>query len=225
MKISQAGVDLIKSFEGLSLKAYKVDGAGEKYWTIGYGSYGPHVHEGMVITKVKAEELLKDELERFVKGVDELVKVTINQHQFDALVSFAYNCGLGNLKTSTLLKLVNKKDFKGAANEFDKWTRAGGNVLKGLVRRRAAEQELFTKPVAVIKPKPATKPKPSIPNPNVTFKEGSKSKYVGYIQKAVGIKVDNDFGPKTTTAVKAWQKVHGLKADGIVGPKTFDKMF
>jgi lysozyme len=154
MKISQTGVDLIKSFEGLSLKAYKVDGAGEKYWTIGYGSYGPHVKEGQVITKEKAEEMLKEELERFVKGVDELVKVTVNQYQFDALVSFAYNCGLGNLKSSTLLKKVNAKDFKGAANEFSKWNKAGGNVLKGLVRRRAAEKELFEKPVAKTKPAP-----------------------------------------------------------------------
>lgn len=76
-----------------------------------------------------------------------------------------------------------------------------------------------------------TEPKPKVdkpagpPNPNVTFKEGSKAKYVGYIQKVVGVKVDNDYGPKTTVAVKAWQKKHGLVADGIVGPKSWDKMF
>jgi GH24 family phage-related lysozyme (muramidase) len=151
MKISQAGIDLIKNFEGCSLKAYKVDGAGEKYWTIGYGSYGPHVKEGQVITKAQAEELLKEELERFVKGVDELVKVELNSNQEAALISFAYNCGLGNLKSSTLLKKVNAKDFKGAANEFGKWNKAGDNVLKGLVRRRAAEKELFLK--AATKPK------------------------------------------------------------------------
>lgn len=155
MKISQTGIDLIKSFEGCRLTAYKPVPT-ERYWTIGYGSYGPHVKPGMAITKAKAEEMLREELERFEKGVNELVKVPINQNQFDALVSFAYNCGLGNLKSSTLLKYVNQKEFSVAADEFGKWTRASGNVLKGLVRRRAAEKELFEKPVKGHAPKKET---------------------------------------------------------------------
>jgi GH24 family phage-related lysozyme (muramidase) len=150
MKISQEGVDLIKKYEGLSLKAYKVAGANEKYWTIGYGHYSPDVKEHDVITKAKAEELLKSELHRFEVGVEELVTVGVNQHQFDALVSFSYNLGLGTLKNSTLLKLVNGRDFKEAAKEFDKFVHAGGNVLKGLVTRRNDEQALFLKAVPVV---------------------------------------------------------------------------
>ncbi len=140
MKISQKGIDLVKSFEGLELKAYK-DSVGVV--TIGYGSTGSHVSMGMRITREQAEQLLKKALERFEKGVSDLVKVPLNQNQFDALVSFSFNLGLGNLKSSTLLKKLNVKDYQGAADEFPRWNRAGGKVLKGLTRRRIAERDLF----------------------------------------------------------------------------------
>lgn len=140
MKISQKGVDLIKSFEGLELKAYK-DSVGVT--TIGYGSTGPHVSMGMTITKEQAEQLLKKDLERFERGVSDLVKVPLNQNQFDALVSFSFNLGLGNLKSSTLLKKLNASDYIGASKEFERWNRAGGKVLNGLTRRRIAERDLF----------------------------------------------------------------------------------
>lgn len=140
MKISLNGLNLIKEFEGLELKAYK-DSVGVV--TIGYGSTGPHVSMGMTITKEQAEQLLKKDLERFEKGVPTLVKVPLNQNQFDALVSFSFNLGLGNLKSSTLLKKLNAKDYQGAANEILRWNRAGGKVLNGLTRRRIAERDLF----------------------------------------------------------------------------------
>lgn len=140
MNISEKGVDLIKSFEGLKLKAYK-DSVG--VLTIGYGSTGPHVTVGMTITESQAETLLKKDLGRFEKGVNDLVTVPLNQNQFDALVSFSFNLGLGNLKSSTLLRKLNSLDFTGAANEFPRWDKAGGKVLKGLTRRRLAEKELF----------------------------------------------------------------------------------
>lgn len=140
MKISQKGIDLVKSFEGLELKAYK-DSVGVA--TIGYGSTGSHVSMGMTITKEQAEQLLKKDLERFEKGVSELVKVPLNQTQFDALVSFSFNLGLGNLKSSTLLKKLNTSDYNGAADEILRWNRAGGKVLAGLTRRRIAERDLF----------------------------------------------------------------------------------
>lgn len=140
MKISQKGIDLIKSFEGLELKAYK-DSVGVT--TIGYGSTGSHVSIGMTITKEQSEQLLKKDLERFEKGVSDLVKVPLNQNQFDALVSFAFNLGLGNLKSSTLLKKLNASDYIGASKEFERWNRAGGKVLNGLTRRRIAERDLF----------------------------------------------------------------------------------
>ena len=140
MKISQKGLDLIKNFEGLELKAYK-DSVG--ILTIGYGSTGSHVKSGMTITAEQAEELLKQDVSRFEKGVNDLVKVSLTQNQFDALVSFSFNLGLGNLKSSTLLKKLNASDYTGAVNEFLRWNRAGGKVLNGLTRRRQAEKDMF----------------------------------------------------------------------------------
>lgn len=140
MKISQTGIDLIKSFEGLELKAYQ-DVVG--VWTIGYGSTGPHVKPGMVITPKEAEDLLRKDVSRFEACVDKQVTVPLSQNQFDALVSFAFNLGCGNLASSTLLRKLNVKDYKGASLEFVKWNRAGGKVLAGLTRRREAEKALF----------------------------------------------------------------------------------
>lgn len=140
MKISQKGVGLVKKFEGLELKAYK-DSVGVV--TIGYGSTGPHVFMGQVITESQAEALLIKDLSRFESGVTELVKVPLTQNQFDALVSFSFNLGLGNLKSSTLLKKLNAKDYIGASKEFERWNKAGGKVLNGLTRRRLDEKELF----------------------------------------------------------------------------------
>lgn len=140
MRISQKGLNLIKEFEGLELKAYK-DSVGVV--TIGYGSTGPHVSMGMTITADQAEALLKNDVNRFEKGVMDLVTAPITQNQFDALVSFSFNLGLGNLKASTLLRKLNSLDYVGAANEFPRWNKAGGKVLAGLTRRREAEKKLF----------------------------------------------------------------------------------
>lgn len=140
MKTSQKGIDLIKSSEGLRLEAYK-DSVGVA--TIGFGHTGPDVQMGQKITAAEAELLLTVDLGKFEKGVTSLVKVGINQNQFDSLVSFSYNLGLGNLGSSTLLKKLNLGDYAGAAAEFTKWTKAGGVSLPGLVKRRAAEKALF----------------------------------------------------------------------------------
>lgn len=140
MRISQKGLNLIKEFEGLELRAYK-DSVGVV--TIGYGSTGPHVSMGMTITADQAEALLKNDVNRFEKGVIDLVTAPITQNQFDALVSFSFNLGLGNLKASTLLRKLNSLDYVGAANEFPRWNKAGGKVLAGLTRRREAEKKLF----------------------------------------------------------------------------------
>ena len=139
MKISQAGIDLIKRFEGLRLNAH-LDAVGVP--TIGYGST-QGVQMGDTITEAEAEALLMKDLARFEDGVTKLVKVPIDQNAFDALVSFSFNLGLGALAGSTLLKLVNAGDALGASKEFSKWKHAGGKVLPGLVARRAAESELF----------------------------------------------------------------------------------
>lgn len=140
MQLSPNGVELIKHFEGCKLTAYRCSA---DVWTIGYGSTGPHVYEGLSITEEYAEELLRDDLLRFESGVLSAVTVPINQDQYDALVSFAFNVGLGNLKSSTLLRKLNSRNYVGAGNEFQRWNRAKGRVLNGLTRRRHAESRLF----------------------------------------------------------------------------------
>ena len=142
MKISQKGINLIKKYEGLRLEAYKPVST-EKYWTIGYGHYGSDVTKGMKITEAKADELLRKDLEKFENYVNKYVKVQLTQEMFDSLVSFSFNVGGGNLQSSTLLKKLNVGNYMGAAEEFAKWTKAGGKTLQGLVRRRADEKVLY----------------------------------------------------------------------------------
>lgn len=135
--------ELIKSFEGLELEAYLCPA---DIWTIGYGHTG-NVKEGDRITKAEAEALLDKDLQTFRNGVKRLVKVPLNENQFGALVSFAYNLGLGSLQNSTLLKMLNAGDYTGAADQFLRWNKSGGKVLTGLVRRREAERAVFLTPV------------------------------------------------------------------------------
>jgi lysozyme len=148
MKINQDGLDLIKGFEGVRLAPYK-DPVGIP--TIGVGA--TFYQDGRKVTMTdppmteeQVTELLKFHLDKFEKGVSSLVKVPLNSNQFSALVSFAFNCGTGNLQSSTLLKKLNMLDYKGAADEFLKWTKSKGQELPGLIRRRKAERELFLKP-------------------------------------------------------------------------------
>jgi lysozyme len=141
MKISQAGLDLIKRFEGCELEAYQ-DAVG--IWTIGYGHTGPDVHEGLKITQAQADAILAKDVERFASGVAANVRVAITQSEFDALVSFAFNVGLTAFRTSTLLKLLNdNSDRSVVATQFLRWNKAGDKVLEGLTKRRNAEKELF----------------------------------------------------------------------------------
>lgn len=139
MKISNTGIDLVKSFEGLCLKAYLCPA---KVWTIGYGSTGPHVKAEMVISEAEAEELLREDLARFERGVSNVVG-TCTQGQFDAMTSFAFNVGLGALQKSTLLKMHKAGTYGAAAQQFLRWNKAGGKVLAGLTRRREAERKLY----------------------------------------------------------------------------------
>jgi lysozyme len=139
MRISQTGVDLIKHFESLQLDAYRCSAG---VWTIGYG-HTKGVKQGDRITEQEAERLLESDLELFERGVLRSVKVKLTQSQFDALVSFSFNVGLGALGHSTLLRRLNEGDIFGAADQFLRWDKAGGKVLAGLVRRRKAERALF----------------------------------------------------------------------------------
>jgi lysozyme len=139
METSSKAIALIKKFEGCKLKAYLCPA---KVPTIGFGATGPDVKLGMVWTQAKADARLASDVAKFAKGVAAIVpKAT--QSQFDALVSLAYNIGLGALKGSTLLKLHNAGNHKAAAAEFAKWVKAGGVTLPGLVTRRKAEAALY----------------------------------------------------------------------------------
>lgn len=138
-----AADSLVKFYEGLRLDAYVCDGG---KLTIGYGSTR-NVKKGMTITRVEAEARLLEDLAEADAIIDRYVKADLNINQRAALISWVFNLGGGNLKKSTLLKKLNKHDYKGAADEFLKWVYAGGKKLNGLVKRRKAERELFLKPV------------------------------------------------------------------------------
>jgi lysozyme len=139
VKTSQAGLDLIKKYEGLRLEAYLCPAG---VWTIGYGST-KDVKRGDKITTQQALQCLLDDVQGAESAVHRLVKVSITQGQFDALVSFVFNLGSANLASSTLLKKLNAGDYSGAAKEFRRWVFAGGKRLAGLVKRRADEEALF----------------------------------------------------------------------------------
>ena len=145
MVITSKLKDLVKQFEGCSLKAYKCPAG---IWTISYGitqyENGKAVKEGDIITQERADQLLEVILIKFVQQVGELVKSNINQNQKDALTDFAYNCGVGNLRSSTLLKKVNANpNDKTIRAEFMRWTKANKVELAGLVKRRKAEADLY----------------------------------------------------------------------------------
>lgn len=139
MNIAKPGLDLIKSYESLSLKAYRDSGGVP---TIGWGSTRG-VRMGMQISQEQAEQRLLEDVADAEATVNKRVTVPMAQHQFDALVSFVFNVGGGAFRKSTLLEKLNLADYYGAANEFMRWVKAKGRVLPGLVKRRAAERALF----------------------------------------------------------------------------------
>jgi GH24 family phage-related lysozyme (muramidase) len=137
--INQTGLNLIKDFEGCLLTAYD-DGVG--ILTIGYG-HTQGVSWGQTITQTQAEELLAQDLKYFEQSVANLVKVTLTDNQFAALVSLAFNIGTGAFAHSTLLRLLNQNQYQAAADQFLRWVNGGGKEIAGLVRRRKAERDLF----------------------------------------------------------------------------------
>lgn len=165
MRTSDKGIALIKAHEGLRLEAYPDPGYGWARATIGYGHTSqagdPPVTRGMKITEVGATEILKSDLRTFERYVIDAVTVPLNQNQFDALVSFTFNLGPGNLRKSTLLRKLNARDYAEAAEQFLVWNKSNGKVLNGLTKRRHAERSLFLTPAETsARPpaKPATNP-------------------------------------------------------------------
>ena len=139
MEISEEGLSLIKKFEGCELTAYQdsVD-----VWPIGYG-HTKGVEDGQEITQEEAEEMLASELDEYEGYINDLVECDLEQCQFDALVAWVYNLGPTNLRSSTMLKRLNSNDLEDVPSQIKRWNKAGGKVLKGLVRRREAEALLF----------------------------------------------------------------------------------
>lgn len=190
MKTSQKGIDLIKSFEGCKLTAYQDT---VHVWTIGYGHTGG-VKSGQKITKAQAEDFLKADLAKFEKAVNAL-KMDFNQNQFDALVSFAYNCGTGNLN-----KLCKGRTNAEIGSKMLLYNKAGGKVLAGLTRRRNAENKLYNAPMKEV----------DAVFPSKALKKGDKGADVVWIQQALNKKgynlvIDGIFGSGTEYAVKDFQ--------------------
>lgn len=139
-RISAAGLEHIKHFEGLKLKSYYCTSG---VCTIGWGHTGPEVKPGMVITEEQAEQFLLRDLAAAEKAVSELVKVPLRQGQWDCLVDFAFNLGRVALAKSTLLKKLNARDYSGASEELMRWVHSGGQIIAGLQRRRLAARAMW----------------------------------------------------------------------------------
>ena len=211
MKTSQNGINLIKQFEGCRLEAYKAVPT-EKYFTIGYGHYGADVSPDMKITQDQAETYLRADLEKYENAVNR-TGLSMNQHQFDGLVSFAYNCGVGNLN-----KLISGRTIPQIADAILLYNKSGGKVLKGLVRRRNAERELLLKGNKSNNANPYREPV-SLIREGMT---GNSVKWIQYQlnQHGYNLKIDGVFGNKTKAAILELQKKHNIKIDGIVGSET-----
>lgn len=212
MKTSESTLKKIKEFEGCRLKAYKPVAA-EKYWTIGVGHYGPDVIAGMTITENQAMELLRHDINRFEDYVT-ATGLTLTQNQFDALVSFTFNCGPGNLA-----KLIRGRDYRQIADAMLLYNKgANKQVLKGLVKRREWERNLFLSGGTPVVGNP-------YPVPSKYVRLGSRgdgAKWVQYELNRHGhnLKIDGIIGPKSDNAIRAFQLEHDLKPDGVVGPLT-----
>lgn len=144
MRCNEAGLTLIKRYEGLSLTAYRCPAG---VLTVGYGSTGPHVKEGMTVTPGQADALLRKDVRAAEEAVTRMVSIPLTENQFSALVSLVFNIGAGNFRDSTLRARLNAKRYFDAADEFPRWNKAGGRPLAGLTKRREEERALFLKPV------------------------------------------------------------------------------
>ena len=139
MNISKEGLALIKRFEGCELKAYRCPA---NVLTIGYG-HTKNVTEDMEITQQEANDMLDEELIEYCEYIDKMVKVSLNQNQFDALVAWIYNLGPTNFRNSTLLTVLNQERYSDVPEQIKRWNKADGKILDGLIKRREAEALLF----------------------------------------------------------------------------------
>ena len=215
-RIGQAGLALIKQFESCRLIAYQCSAG---VWTIGYG-HTVGVYKGMKITQKKAEAYLLQDVAKFEKYINNPSYVPftaqLNQNQFDALVSFAFNLGQGNVK-----KLCTGRVMNQIPSAMQRYCKAAGKTLPGLQRRRKAEAALYNKKVESCTGATTTTVKESEDYSMNTIKKGSKGNAVKVWQIIIGTTSDGIFGSGTENMTKTWQKNHGLMADGIVGKNSW----
>nr|DAM37362.1 MAG TPA: Lysozyme [Bacteriophage sp.] len=215
-KTGQAGLALIKQFEGCRLAAYQCSAG---VWTIGYG-HTAGVYKGMKISQAQADEYLKQDVAKFEKYINNPSYVPftdkLNQNQFDALVSFAFNLGQGNVK-----KLCTGRVMNQIPSAMQQYCKAAGKTLPGLQRRRKAEAALYNKKVESCTGATTTTVKESEDYSMNTIKKGSKGNAVKVWQIIIGTTADGNFGGGTESMTKTWQKNHGLTADGIVGKNSW----
>lgn len=209
LKTGQAGINLIKQFEGCRLDAYKCPAG---VWTIGYG-HTSGVKEGQKITQAQADAMLRADLEKFEAKVNKYSQYSWTQEEFDALVSFAFNIGSIDQLTAN-----GTRDRATIAEKMLLYNKASGKVLSGLTKRREAERSLFLSGKG-------TSVSGTVKRAAVRY--GSSGNDVTYLQQQLNSKgynagsIDGIFGSKTETAVKAFQSDKKLSVDGIVGPKTW----
>ena len=211
MKTSKNALDQIAKYEGLRLQAYRCPAG---VLTIGYGHTGSDVTAGMTITKEQALDLFMNDIRKFEDYVT-ATGLVLTQNQFDALVSFAFNCGAGNLR-----KLVKGRDYRQIADAMLLYNKGGGKVLPGLVKRRQWEHDLFLSDGAAEK---RTGNPYAAPQKNLRLgSRGNDVRWLQYelTQAGYQIVVDGVFGSKTDKCVRDFQLQNGLQVDGIVGPKT-----
>ena len=213
MKTSKSALDQIAKYEGIRLKAYKCPAG---VWTIGVGHTGG-VTEGMTITHDQAMAFFADDIKASERAVEKL-GMELTQGQFDALVSFCYNCGAGNLN-----KLCTGRTKKQIADAIPLYNKGGGKVLAGLVKRRAWERGLFAE--GLDDAPQATRTTNPYPVPDKPLRRGARGVTVRWLQRELvnhgyDILVDGDFGPKTAAAVRDFQLQNDLAVDEIVGKKT-----
>ena len=190
MKISRAGIELVKRWEGCRLRAYQ-DSVG--VWTIGYGHTSaagdPKVTPGLKITQQEAEDILVRDLVKYEAAVQKSLTRSPTQPQFDAMTSLCFNIGPGAFAKSSIVKKFNAGDVQGAANAFLLYNKAGGKVLQGLVNRREDERKHFLKeapqkPVEPVPPPPAPAHPPAPETPPAAAPEAGKS-IAGWVMTAV----------------------------------------
>jgi GH24 family phage-related lysozyme (muramidase) len=220
MEMGSKGLELLKSFESCSLKAYK--GTGESNYTIGWGHCNASIKSTDKITQAQADAYLVEDLKYFENLVTtNASKFSLNQNQFDALVDYTYNRGIKGLKEL----ISNSKSISDISKNILIYWGSNTAVKTGLMKRRNAEKTLFDTAVSKSTSSSTTNPY-KVPSSTATFKVGTvNSSYIKWIQfelnrHGASLTIDGEYGSKTAAQVKLYQKAKGLTMDGVAGPKT-----